>query len=276
MGKTRPYLNGLILPILALGISLGGCNRKGCTDIAADNFDPDAKTEDGTCQYSTGKFQLGVDFVFDGMPLGFQQTVTDPLGTQFSGIEWKIFLSGITLLNDRGEEAILSEVSLISLEDTVSQMVSGNFPAQHITGIRFGIGLDSALNHSDPVSYPSDHPMSSSTGMFWNLSTQYIFAKVDAVASTDGIHLPSANHPISYHIGRDTVYQERTITGWDIDIIPGMTATGTLTVDLKQLLFGPSDTIRYWDPNERTTHMLSPDQVDLGIIIADHYATAIH
>ena len=43
------------LMILAAGflIILPSCNRKGCTDTAAENYSEKAKKDDGTCIYDT-------------------------------------------------------------------------------------------------------------------------------------------------------------------------------------------------------------------------------
>lgn len=43
-----------MLSMLALGlvISLASCKKKGCTDSTADNYNPDAKKDDGSCTYT--------------------------------------------------------------------------------------------------------------------------------------------------------------------------------------------------------------------------------
>lgn len=51
----RIYLSTLkttaILLALGLAVSTTSCNRKGCTDPDASNYDPDAKKDDGTCEF---------------------------------------------------------------------------------------------------------------------------------------------------------------------------------------------------------------------------------
>ena len=51
----RNYLNFVAIIGLAASVAvLPACNKKeGCTDINATNYDPDADTEDGTCNYET-------------------------------------------------------------------------------------------------------------------------------------------------------------------------------------------------------------------------------
>ncbi len=49
--KRKLFLLSLIAFVLALVIA--GCQREGCTDPKATNYDPDAKKDNGTCVYAT-------------------------------------------------------------------------------------------------------------------------------------------------------------------------------------------------------------------------------
>ena len=49
--KRKLFLLSLIAFVLALVIA--GCQREGCTDSKAKNYDPDAKKDNGTCVYAT-------------------------------------------------------------------------------------------------------------------------------------------------------------------------------------------------------------------------------
>ncbi len=48
--KRKLFLFSLITFVLALAIA--GCQREGCTDPKATNYDPDAKKDNGTCVYA--------------------------------------------------------------------------------------------------------------------------------------------------------------------------------------------------------------------------------
>ena len=48
--KRKIFLFSLITFVLALAIA--GCQREGCTDPKATNYDPDAKKDNGTCVYA--------------------------------------------------------------------------------------------------------------------------------------------------------------------------------------------------------------------------------
>lgn len=273
--KQSVYHTLLLLLGLTAVIQFSGCKSEGCTDPAAANYDPDAKQDDGTCTYVSGTFNLKVAYTFGGTPLVRNQTYTDPHGNTIFFDGFKLFLSHITLLDGTGGETELSEVALVDLTDAASQTITGNFPAQHIAGIRFGIGLDSALNHSDPITFSSDHPMSSASGMYWSWATQYIFAKLDAEVDTTAGQTGTNLLSLVYHTGRDTLYREKTIMGWDLNLMNGSTTHATLTLDLQNVLNGPTDTIQYWLPGQNITH--SEDlQLDLARRVTDNYVTAFY
>ena len=48
----------LIVVISAALIGMLGCKRKGCTDPAAENYDPKAKVDDGSCVYPPVTFDF--------------------------------------------------------------------------------------------------------------------------------------------------------------------------------------------------------------------------
>ena len=54
MNTTFSSLKGIFVFALVATFALTSCNRdtEGCTDIAADNYDSDADTDDGSCSYA--------------------------------------------------------------------------------------------------------------------------------------------------------------------------------------------------------------------------------
>ncbi|MCB9231248.1 MAG: hypothetical protein H6581_06280 [Bacteroidia bacterium] len=58
-----------LLAFAGLGLAFSGCSPKGCTDPTADNYDPDAKKDDGSCSYDGG-FTGVVTITDDGSGIG--------------------------------------------------------------------------------------------------------------------------------------------------------------------------------------------------------------
>ena len=58
-----------VLPLLLIGIVLlvASCKTKGCTDETASNFDPEAKKDDGSCEYDTTPIVPPIDGSSDVM-----------------------------------------------------------------------------------------------------------------------------------------------------------------------------------------------------------------
>ena len=78
MSKNLPHIF-LLFVISASLIILSGCNKQGgCTDPSAENFDPSAEVEDGTCALQREKFL--------GIYSGFNQCIGSPAASFISEI----------------------------------------------------------------------------------------------------------------------------------------------------------------------------------------------
>ena len=63
------------------GIVLSGCSKKGCTDETAQNYNEEAKKDDGTCVYSDAKSQVITISNWTGSGTGYFATATVPIIT---------------------------------------------------------------------------------------------------------------------------------------------------------------------------------------------------
>ncbi|MFT4679373.1 MAG: hypothetical protein ACI9HG_001482, partial [Flavobacteriales bacterium] len=52
------------IALLALITVATSCNREGCTDESALNFDSKAKTDDGSCTYENAALNVPSEYVF--------------------------------------------------------------------------------------------------------------------------------------------------------------------------------------------------------------------
>jgi len=66
--RIHPGLPLLVAILIAL-VALQACRREGCTDAKAVNFDDKARTDDGSCEYSSPAFILHVKHTVDELPL---------------------------------------------------------------------------------------------------------------------------------------------------------------------------------------------------------------
>jgi hypothetical protein len=74
---------GFPMLLLMLLIAASGCKKEGCTDPLSDNFDPDAKVDDGSCAYSPATLSLEVTHKVGNQPFAFYSPFQDANGRNY-------------------------------------------------------------------------------------------------------------------------------------------------------------------------------------------------
>lgn len=124
-------------------------------------------------------------------------------GRKFNIADFRYYISNIVLIKNDGSELPLTGKVLLANPATNTYDL-GEVPVGSYKGFRFLLGLDSAVNHSDPTAYPANNPLSiQSPGNHWDWNSGYIFMKVEGNVDTT----LAANGPLDfqyfYHIGMD-------------------------------------------------------------------------
>ncbi|MCB9169781.1 MAG: hypothetical protein H6597_07405 [Flavobacteriales bacterium] len=117
-------------------------------------------------------------------------------------------------------------------------------PAGDYNMVEWGIGLPPDLNHTDPVTYPAEHPLSYAQGTWWSWAAAYRFVIFDGRFDVDpnGTEVPPPGQ-FSIHTGLDTCYRTAQYD------ITGTTVPDTgyahlhMNIDLAHLLYSANDTI---------------------------------
>jgi hypothetical protein len=123
------------------------------------------------------------------------------------------YVSDITLLNG-SEETKIKDISVLDFSknhavsgDNPEIIVITDVPAGQYTGIRFGIGVDSILNHTIPADYDFGHPLANASE-YWDWRETYIFGKLEGrFKKADGTVINYAYHP-----GTDALYRVPTFS----------------------------------------------------------------
>ncbi|MEO8590854.1 MAG: MbnP family protein [Flavobacteriales bacterium] len=76
------------------------------------------------------------------------------------------------------------------------------------SGLRTGIGVPSALNHADPATFPSDHPLSVNSLMYWTWASGYKFVLFDGRYDPDPASVVPLVNTYLLQTGMDTCYME--------------------------------------------------------------------
>lgn len=109
----------------------------------------------------------------------------------------KFILSEFTLEKSNGEFVTLpGTYAYLSIRDGRDSVIVKNVPKGTYKSFRFKVGLDSAINHSDPAVYALDHPLSPALNeMHWGWAGGYIFNVIEGYFKNNG-----ANAGFSFHI----------------------------------------------------------------------------
>ena len=244
-----------LLPIFALLLTIG--LAIGCKDDPPGDPGP-----------TPANFAVNFAVKWGINDLALSQVHIGPDGRHYQIDALKYYVCELSLIKPDNSLEQVKDVALVDLHKPASKTISGDVAAGSYTGIRFGIGLDSAKNHTDPSSYPIEHAMSTTKGMFWTWFTQYIFAKIEGYADTTG---GFAAQTFLYHTGIDSLYRELEFTNMNIVIAEGESKSEGLTVDMQKLIFGDTDTIVV--ATENFTH--TTDDVPLAVKVTDNFVKAI-
>ncbi|MBK1826278.1 MbnP family protein [Haloferula rosea] len=121
----------------------------------------------------------------------------------------------------------------------------------HYQSITFHVGLDSALNHSDPAGYIADHPLNPNLNrLHWDWQGGYIFMALEGHWRKQGATLPEG---YAYHFANDN---NRTTITLNAGIEVTDETEVVLGLDLAKLLRGLS-----FEKDGATTHSQAGDPV---------------
>jgi hypothetical protein len=179
-----------------------------------------------------GKVDLNIKAFYDteNLVLGNFYDYPDSVGSKIKFNTLIFFISDIQLADDLSiSEAILWDFS----KNHSSAMTAPNgekysiknVPVGDYEKIEFGVGVNAALNATNPADYASDEALSN-TSMYWDWRGSYIFAMVEGELDTNGDG--QGDVPFLYHMGSDAMFKDASFS----DAIT-VEKNGTTTINLK-------------------------------------------
>ncbi len=239
--KTKLFL---FIPLVAGVVYLAGCQKEGCTDPNAINYDanakkddgsciadttgndvlgcmdststnynPDATVDDGTCMYDTiSTVMLHAHAKLGTADFAFNTEVTNWEGRKMKFTTAQMYVSNFVFHKDGGMQMV--DDSYLLLKAGTMMYEVGEIPNDHYHGFGFKVGVDSIANHADPASWPSEHALSSNNPdhAFWSWNSGFIFIKVEGMVDTTANMDGTANAPFIYHIGTDMLAKDVMFT----------------------------------------------------------------
>jgi hypothetical protein len=236
--------NIYIIAAIGLGITFNSCNKKGCTDPVANNYDARAKKNDNSCTYdaplpTTANINLNLTHKVGTENFQFNYSFTDGSGNEYQFTRAQIYLSSPEYLDDdMNVIAAPKEYALVS--PNTNSYPFGTVPAdKHIHMMNIGVGVDSVANHSDPGEYNTGHPLAYQTpSIHWNWNSGYIFIAIEGVVDIDGNGTFDAGETFLFHIGMDALFAKNSNLMTHFNSVGGQTHNLSLSVNWGQLLNG--------------------------------------
>jgi hypothetical protein len=234
-------------------------------------FLPACEEESGT---GLADVELQFNALFDTEPLVMlDETYSYEADMDMKLQLFQFYISDVQLIKSgtaqAGQELI--DIELVSFGEVFSRADAeqglsfqvADVPTGTYEGIRFGIGVSSDLNQTQPGDYTPPHPLD---GHYWSWATGYVFTKVEGIADLDqdGVF----EEKLTFHIGKDENY--RTVTfNQAIEIRDNSEID--FTVDLRRVLVDAQGEFLDF----RQTSVDHTNDPAIGIFLMDNLVQAI-
>lgn len=181
--------------------------------------------------------------LFDGVKMNFNdQEYTRGNGEKISIQVWSIILSHLSLVKSDNTEVLLGDGYMhVSFENKKTKLNFPTIPAGTYKGVKFMIGVDSAINHQDPSVWPAGHPLNPNVNfMHWGWAGGYIFHQMDGKYRGMG---SSTLKGFTYHQATNAMTKRISILNdFTISDVNALT-TLTIGADAKYYFDGPPNQI---------------------------------
>lgn len=161
----------------------------------------------GTTVSSVGEgrnLEISLQHLWAGGQLGEGQPVT-AAGQRVSVTRLDYLLSEFELVPEQGPVVSLTnQFAFVSALTGPTRFTLTGIPAVRISALRFRVGLNPEVNHTDPAQFPAGHPLNPSrNGLHWNWQGGYVFLALEGHWNSAGRDDDSGG--FSFHVATDSL-----------------------------------------------------------------------
>jgi|TARA_B110001452_G_scaffold252808_1_gene242967 hypothetical protein len=214
-------LKKIIIVFFAFAIIITSCDKPGCEDPSAINYNPKANSSDGSCQYDNFKpLFLETYHLYESNSFTLDSIYFDDFGTMIKFSRANFYLGKNCLYNSEGicyndtlKYFLINpneQIYNLGFFSPESSFGNNNFePGISSLDGEFQVGVDSVYNHLDPALYPSDEPLSYQTpSMHWQMGANpqdwsYLFIVIEGFADLDSNGIFDPGETFVFHLGGD-------------------------------------------------------------------------
>lgn len=177
--------------------------------LAACKPENDPPPADGNDD-QTVNISLKFNSVFKSDPISWTTYYNNTSGDTFNFDKVKFIMSNFILEKENGDlYGIPDAYAYLDIRNGRDSVVFPKIPKGKYKSIRFAVGLDSLINHSDPTLRPFDHPLSPALNeMHWGWAGGYIFNVLEGYYKKNGATLGYTFHVALLRNARTHVFNE--------------------------------------------------------------------
>lgn len=201
------------------------------TVLVACKKNDDTTTTGGNNNNAQLRMHFHTNLGDNSMQLGVQGEDND--GRKYIVNRLQFYISDFTLV---GHDANVTYDEHILFDANTSSYTIGDITTGHFDSFNFNAGVNPALNHADPSTYKSGHPLANqSPTMHWSWANGYKFIVLEGKIDADNSGV--ADKDFTIHVGTDALLRNVSIDE-HFETTTSQDYTLHMTIDVAELFAG--------------------------------------